>query len=197
MIEKILYYSAQVIGIAAIAIFLLSYQQKERKRIIVLNAASRVLYIIQYLLLGAFEGAVLDILGAISSVIATKKDTPFLKKHLKLAVVGIDLVIVGIGLTLYQSPLSLLPIAGILFHTTAFWISDERIIRWVSLLGSPCWFVYNFASQAYGSSVGDLLSIASIVIAMIKYRNVKTQTSQETPVKETKSRRSLSRRKNV
>ena len=185
MIEKILFYSAQVIGIAAIALFLWSYQQKERKRIIALNVSSRVLYIIQYLLLGAFSGAVLDILGSISSVIATKKDTPFLKKHLKLAVVGIDLVIVGIGMTLYRSPIDLLPIAGILFHTTAFWISDERIIRWVSLLGSPCWFVYNFASQAYGSSVGDLLSIASIVIAMIKYRNIKTQASAEETAKET------------
>ena len=83
MIEKILFYSAQVIGIAAIALFLWSYQQKERKRIIALNVSSRALYIIQYLLLGAFSGAVLDILGSISSVIATKKDTPFLKKHLK------------------------------------------------------------------------------------------------------------------
>ena len=185
MIEKIIYYSAQVIGIAAVALFLWSYQQKERKRIIAFNIVSRVLYITQYLLLGAFSGAALDILGSISSGIATKKDTPFLKKHLKLAVIGIDLVIVGIGLLIDSSPLGLLPIAGILFHTTAFWITDERIIRWVSLLGSPCWFVYNFASSAYGSSIGDLLSIASIVIAMIKYRNVKTQSSSEETAGET------------
>ena len=175
---------AQIVGFFAVAIFLLSYQQKERKRIIGYNVVSRVLYIAQYLLLGAYEGAVLDVLGAVSSVVATKKDTPFLKKHLKLAVIGMDLVIVGAGLALYESPLSLLPIAGVLLHTTAFWISDERIIRWVSLLGSPFWFVYNFASQAYGSSVGDLLTMVSIVVAMIKYRNIKTQSANDRTVKE-------------
>ena len=57
-----------------------------------------------------------------------------------------------------------------LLHTGAFWISDERIIRRISLLGSPFWFVYNFASRAYGSAIGDLLTMGSIVIAMIKYR---------------------------
>ena len=54
-------------------------------------------------------------------------------------------------------------------HTSAFWISDERIIRRVSLLGSPFWLAYNLLSRAYGSAVGDLLSMVSI--AMIKYRN--------------------------
>ena len=55
----------QAVGILAVATFLWSYQQKKRKNIILLNAISRGLYILQYLLLGAFSGAVLDILGAI------------------------------------------------------------------------------------------------------------------------------------
>ena len=37
----------------------------------------------------------------------------------------------------------------------AFWMSDEKKIRYVSLIGTPCWFVYNFMSRAYGSAVGD------------------------------------------
>ena len=162
--------ASQIIGFLAVALFLLSYQQKKRKNIIAFNVVSRILYIVQYILLGAFEGAVLDILGAISSVIATKKDKGFIKKYLKFVVIGIDLIIVAAGLLLYENVFSLLPIAGVLLHTTAFWISDERIIRRVSLLGSPFWFVYNFASKAYGSAVGDVLTMVSIVVAMIKYR---------------------------
>lgn len=162
---------SQIIGFLAVTLFLLSYQQKKRKNIILLNVVSRALYIVQYLLLGAFEGAVLDILGAVSSVVAAKKDVGFLKKHTRLCVGIMDLLIVGVGLLLYESPLSLLPIAGVLLHTTAFWINDERIIRRVSLLGSPFWLVYNFASRAYGSAVGDALTMVSIVTAMIKYRS--------------------------
>ena len=103
-------------------------------------------------------------------MLAAKKDIPFFKKHIKIWVVCIDLVIVVAGLLLYVNPFSLLPIVGVLLHTTAFWINDEKTIRRVSLLGSPFWFVYNFVSRAYGSAVGDVLTMVSIVTAMIKYK---------------------------
>ena len=160
----------QIVGVFAVALFLLSYQMKTRRSIILCNTFSRVLYILQYLLLGAFEGAVLDILGALSSVVAGKKDAGFVKKHARLLFILMDALILGVGLLLYKNPFSLLPIAGVLLHTSAFWINDEKIIRRVSLAGSPFWFVYNFHSHAYGSAAGDLLTMLSILIAMFRYR---------------------------
>ena len=173
---------SQVIGFLAVASFLLSYQLKKRKDIILCNVLSRCLYILQYILLGAFEGAVLDVLGAISSVIAAKKHLPFIKKHTRIFVVCMDLIIVAAGLLLYVNPFSLLPIAGVLLHTTAFWINDEKMIRRVSLLGSPFWMIYNFSCLAYGSAVGDFLTMVSIVIAMIKYRNQKNNSEESAEV---------------
>lgn len=173
---------SQVIGFLAVASFLLSYQLKKRKNIILCNVLSRCLYILQYILLGAFEGAVLDVLGAISSVIAAKKHLPFIKKHTRIFVVCMDLIIVAAGLLLYVNPFSLLPIAGVLLHTTAFWINDEKIIRRVSLLGSPFWMIYNFSCRAYGSAVGDFLTMVSIVIAMVKYRNQKNNSEESAEV---------------
>jgi hypothetical protein len=167
----------QIVGLAAVATFLLSYQQKKRRNIILMNVTSRVLYILQYLLLGAFSGMALDVLGALSSVVAGKKDRPFIAKHLKLIIVLLNGSMIAAGVTICiinKSLLDLLPIAGVLLHTGAFWISDEKIIRRVSLLGSPFWFIYNFASRAYGSAIGDLLSMVSIVTAMIKFREKKS-----------------------
>lgn len=163
----------QIIGIAAVVAFLASYQMKHRRGIILLNVVSRALYILQYLLLGAISGAVLDILGAIASILASKKDAPFIKKHIRAVILTVDLAIVAVGIALYENVFSLLPIAGVLLHTGAFWLSNERIIRRVSLLGSPFWLVYNFVSRAYGSAAGDLLTMVSIVTAMIKYRENK------------------------
>ena len=160
---------AFVVGIMAVTLYFLGYLQKKRKNIIFLNVSSRILYIIQYILLGAFEGAVLDVAGAVSSVLAQKKDTPFIKKHIKAVVIAINLIIVISGLFLYKNIFSLLPIVGVLLHTGAFWIDDEKRKRQVSLLGSPFWLVYNFVSQAYGSCIGDILSIISILTSMIRY----------------------------
>ena len=164
----------QIIGLLAVATFLLSYQQKKRKNIILLNTISRCLYILQYLLLGAFSGAVLDVLGAISSVIAGKKHNKFIKNHTKLVFILINFCIIAAGGMIAicnKSWLDLFPIVGVLLHTSAFWINSEKIIRRVSLLGSPFWFVYNLLSHAYGSAIGDILTICSIIIAMIRHKN--------------------------
>jgi len=167
----------QIIGLAAVVAFLLSYQQKKRKNIILLNVISRWLYILQYLLLGAFSGAVLDVLGAISSTAAGKKNTAFVKKHQKLLLTAITAAMVIAGVTIAcinKSYLDLFSLAGVLLHTSAFWLNSEKVIRRISLLGSPFWFVYNFLSRAYGSAVGDVLSMCSIVIAMIRHRNAES-----------------------
>lgn len=171
-------YIAQGVGLLAVALFLLSYQQKKRQNIIIMNALSRVLYIVQYLMLGAFSGAVLDVLGTVSSVAAEKKNTPFIKRHVKLIVILLNASIILGGLLLYENIFSLLPIFGVLFHTGAFWLDNEKTVRRLSLLGSPFWLVYNVASGAYGSAIGDMLSILSIVIAIVRYDILKKKSPQ-------------------
>ena len=79
----------------------------------------------------------------------------------------------GMIALLNKSFLDLFSLTGVLLHTTAFWINDEKIIRRISLLGSPFWFIYNFCSHAYGSALGDILTICSILIAMRRYRHSK------------------------
>ena len=90
---------AQIIGLAAVVLFLLSYQMKKRGGIIAMNLTSRILYIVQYLLLGAISGAVLDILGSLASVVAQNREKAFIKKHLHLAFILVNLAIIGAGVT--------------------------------------------------------------------------------------------------
>jgi hypothetical protein len=172
----------QIIGVGAVVLFLCSYLQKKRQNIIVLNVISRILYILQYVLLGAFSGAILDIMAVFSSTIASKRDkSKFVQNNVVAIVIVVDLIMIAVGVTLAvinQSVLDLLPVAGVILHTSAFYIKSEKKIRIVSLLGSPFWFVYNFLSHAYGSAVGDILSMVSIVIAMIRYRNDKPEQMQ-------------------
>lgn len=168
---------ANVVGVVAVAFYLLSYQQKTRNKIIVFNLTSRILYILQYILLGAFSGAVLDILGSVSSVLAKKKGSKFIKKHFWLVFILVDLAIVAAGavtMVFDKNYFGVFAIVGVLLHTSAFWIDDEKKIRLVSFAGSPFWLVYNFASKAYGSSIGDLLTTGSILIAIFRYDIIPT-----------------------
>jgi len=160
---------ANIIGIAAVAMFVLSYQLKTRRGIIFFNAGSRVIYVLQYILLGAFEGAVLDIVALLVSVLAQRKDSGWLKKHPRLAVLGANVFVVAMGMVFYKNIFSLLPIFGVLFETGALWLSKERQIRWVSFFGAPFWLTYNLVFAAYGSAIGNVLTMVSIGIAIVRY----------------------------
>ena len=164
-----MYIIAQAVGILAVATFLLCYQLKKRKNIILVNAISSFLYVLQYILLGAFEGAAVDILSAVSTIAAHNKDKKFIDKHTKMIVIFLNLLIFTAGLVLYKNIFSLFPIAGAILQTSAFWITSERRIRQVSFWGAPFWLVYNLVCQAYGPALGSFLSMLSIGLAIYRY----------------------------
>ncbi len=160
---------AFIIGLLAVAFFVLSYLQKKRGFILALNLTSRVLYVVQYILLGAFEGAVLDVLGAASGAVAQSDGRAFIKKNKKLIFIAINTVIIVAGILLYQNIFSLFPLVGILLQTDALWLGKEKHIRIVSMLGCPFWFTYNFISGAYGSCIGDVLSFVALGVSLVRY----------------------------
>lgn len=164
-----MYIIGQIVGIVAVATFLISYQLKRRKNIILVNAVSSALYVLQYILLGAMEGAVIDILSGVSTVTAHQKHKKIIAKHIKAVFIGLNLLIILAGLILYKNIFSLFPIAGAIFQTSAFWITDEKKIRYVSFLGTPFWLVYNMVTEAYGATIGSVLSMVSIGLAIYRY----------------------------
>lgn len=168
---------ANAVGFVALAVFLLGYLQKKRSNILLLNLISRVLYIVQYIMLGAFSGAVLDVAGAFATILAQRKESPFIKKRLKLFVIFVNVIMVGAGIYVMLAAKDIfgfLPILGVVFHVNAFWMDDEKKIRRMSIVGSPFWFAYNFLSGAYFSCVGDALSILSLGISMYRYDRKKS-----------------------
>lgn len=168
---------SQIIGLAAVGLYLLSYQLKKRKQIVWVTCISNALYVLQYLLLGAFSGAVMDFLSTVSSFLAAKKnDNPF-KRYTKRLALSNMLVIATVGLAtaFFQKEwIELLPIAGALFQTGGLWFDDEQTIRWFGLCSAPFWLIYNFISQAYGASLGSVCAIISIIISLARYHKTRS-----------------------
>ena len=164
---------AQMIGFLAVALYLLSFQLKKRPQIVWVTCISNVLYVLQYFLLGAFSGALLDILSAISSFFAGKKNDHGFKMICKIAAALTFTSIVAVGAAiafLREDPIQLIPIAGALLQTGALWFEREQTIRWFSLLGAPFWLIYNTISMAYGAAFGSALSIVSAIVGLARYR---------------------------
>lgn len=163
---------AQIVGIAAVALYLLSFQLKKRWQIISTTGFSYVFFVSQYLMLGAYAGAVMDALSAGSSLLASQKNKPWLRPYAKLAAVGVGALLVIVGgviAFLRKDPIELLPIFGALLQTVGLWFNREQTIRKFGLVGAPFWLVYNLLAQAYGAAVGTLCVMASIIIALVRY----------------------------
>ncbi len=164
---------SQIIGVAAVGLYLLSFQLKKRVHIVWATCISNALYVIQYLLLGAFSGAVMDFMSTVSSFLAGKKNYPSFKPYFKWIAAGNLAVVTVVGLAVAavrRDPIELLAVAGALFTTGGLWCENEQTIRKFGLCSAPCWLVYNFMSQAYGASLGSVLAIGSIVISLVRYR---------------------------
>ena len=160
---------ALITGLAAVFFFLISYQFPGRKAILACNVTSRVLYIVQYLLLGAFEGAVMDVSAIPSSVLAVRKHTPFVQKYKWPILIAVNLFVVVLGLLAWQDRLSWVPVVGVLVETNALWMTREKHIRIGTLAALPFWLFYNIRCGAWGAALGNVLVIGSILTAMRRY----------------------------
>ena len=169
---------ATILGLLAVAMFVLSYQLKSRRNIILTNAGSRVLYVAQYILLGAFEGALLDVVALFVSLFYKARDKAFMKKHPVLTLIATNAVIFALGMLTYKDIFSLLPILGVIFETLGLWLKNEKHIRIVSLLGAPFWLAYNILCRAYGSSIGNVITLISILVAIVRYDILKKEKSK-------------------
>ncbi len=165
---------SQFIGLAAVGLYLLSYQLKKRRDIVWVTCISNALYVLQYILLGAFSGAIMDFMSTVSSFLAAKKNQPAFKKHARWLAISNMIVITVVGLIsayLQKEWIELLPIVGALFQTGGLWFDNEQTIRKFGLCSAPFWLIYNYISQAYGAALGSVIAMVSIITAMIRYRN--------------------------
>lgn len=165
--------ASQIVGIVAVGLYLSSYQLKKRKHIVLITCISNALYVLQYIMLGAFSGAVMDLMSTISSFFAVRKNTQPFRKYAKPFACLNLIIIAAAGITvavLRKDAIELLALIGALFQTGGLWFEDEQTIRKFGLCGAPFWLVYNFISQAYGAALGSVIAIVSIIIAMVRYR---------------------------
>lgn len=162
-------YIPHIIGILGVLAFVISYQQRTGKGIIACTVTARTLFVIQYILLGAYEGAAQNGVGALSAILAENKEKRIFAGRVGLWLGFIYVLTVGVGILSWKSPLSFLPIMAMILQNTALWMKKPKAIRLLCLAGIPLWLTYNFISHAYSSMACDILSAVSIGAALIRY----------------------------
>lgn len=170
---------AQILSILGCAIMIFSFQFKNNRNLFIAQTVSAFTFFTSYILLGAFGGALTNVVAVINGA-ALFLGPKFRKKPILLAVcIGFVAVQVFLLLTFngaWTAKAILETVFGFIVAfaqvavTVAMWKDDGRIIRNTRLfLTSPAWLIYNIIVFSLGGIICEVFSMTSIIVSFIRY----------------------------
>lgn len=174
---------AQAIGIFAMCFNLFSYQQKTRKGAIICQLFGTILFTVNFFLLGAIVGALMNFIGAVRAVIFINKEK-LRADHIAWFIGFTTVYVVSYILTFtvfgkeavpVNFIIEALPVIGMIATTHSYRLTDAKAIRRFGLISSPVWLVYNIVNFSVGAIICEVLSLCSIIIGIIRLDRKKKQ----------------------
>lgn len=168
---------AQIIGIFAMGFNVLSYQGKTQKHIMYMQLAASVLFIIHFMLLGAWTGGILNCIGLIRAIVFSQRDHKWASgKHWIALFIGASILFYIINITVFMPGkeflfylIEVLPVLAMGASTLAFYMTDAGKVRAFSLMSSPLWLIYNIVNRSIGGALTETFAIISIFIGMLRH----------------------------
>ena len=168
---------AQSIGIVAMALNILSYQQKKQRNIILMQLCGTSLFAVNMFMIGAVAGGFLNLIGALRAVVYSNRKAFRADKLFWVFGFG-ALYVIAYALsflafdkepTLFNFIIEFLPLIGMFSTGIAFYLDRAKIMRRMGLVSSPSWLIYNICNFALGGIICEILAMFSIVIGIIRH----------------------------
>lgn len=168
---------AQIIGIVAMVFNIMSYQCKKQKAVIALQLFGGALFSLNYLLLGAAVGGILNILATTRAVVFLFKEKlkadklpwfiGFVASY--VAVYVLNFTMFGKELTALNLIIEILPVIGMIALNVGFRMKDAAAVRKCGLVSSPAWLIYNVIVGSWGAIICEVLTLISIFLGMFRH----------------------------
>ena len=157
----------RVTGILGLVLGVAAYQSNKHKGIVIAKLGSEAAFTVQYFLLDAPTGSIMNLVGVVRNFIFYK----FVEKgkSTKLAMwIFCGIYIVSAIIT-WEGPESLLPLIGKLCSTVAYSMKNTRNIRIINIPTLTMWIIYNITCSAWEALAADAISLISVLIAMVRF----------------------------
>lgn len=182
----------QGIGFVGILFMTISVQFNTHAKIMLFKSLGTLMFVIQYLFLGAYTGMILDFIGIIRNFIFAdnvkkgKNNKPWVIGFIIFTVVvGIvtiiltfnDLVLKMDRLTSNYTIMIILAVAMSVFSiiakaltTIAYGLKDAHKLRCINFPASALWFIYNLTYFSISGFINEVFVMGSIVLAEIRFK---------------------------
>ena len=159
---------ANILGGFIFILNVLSNAKLTTKKVYIYNGLCNGLAIIQYVLLGAWTGAICCVIAVLRNIIFAlfKKDIPII-----YLIVYIVLVI-GFNIGFINSIIDIVPIINITIYAIALWTKKITNIKIVGIITCVTGIFYDFINGAYITVLNEIVDgIAGIISLRIILKN--------------------------
>ena len=157
----------QLIGFFGLALSIVAFQFKKHQHIVLLKMSSELVFSIQYILLGAWTGAVLDFISVIRNFLFYK----LVKKNISTTpvIIVFGIFVIATGFTTYDGWMSLLPIGSKLLTTVSYGMKNEKWLRIITLPSCILWIIYNLTVGSIAAALSDATALISVLLAIYQF----------------------------
>jgi len=148
--------------------FVISFQQNKRNRILGLILAGQLIFMVHFILLGAWTAVAMNSVGAVRTVVFQFREK---KKWANSAFWPYLFVagFFGFGILSWQAWYSILPMVAMSIETFGLWMKEPRRIRIINLFPHPPWFTYNLLVGSWPGMTTEVLILASVIIGIWRH----------------------------
>jgi len=159
--------AVQALGLVGLLFGILAFQNNKHKRIVLLKLLNEFFFALQYIFLGAYTGAAMNLISCVRNYIYCKSVEA--GKPTGKWIVLFSLIIVAVGIVTWSSAWSLVPIFAKLLTTAAYGMKDPKKVRFLTLPSSIGWLFYNSLYHSAGGVINEVFTTASILVAIVRF----------------------------
>lgn len=156
----------QIIGYVGLIFSVVAFQCKKHRNVMIFKTANELIFCIQYILLGAYTGAAMNLVGSARNLIFARTVAMGRSTRGWQSLFAVFFTVFGIFT--WQGPISIMIIAAKVITTIAYGIENTSLVRLLTLPTSICWLIYNGFSGSVGGVLCEAFTIASILTAMMR-----------------------------
>lgn len=157
-----------LLGICGIIFTLIAYQSKKQIHLLRFRSANEIAFGLQYLLLGRLDAALTTGIVIIRNLVFNYQLKHRHSRNQSILIFAIVFSLI-IFLT-WSGPLCIVILIVRWLSTMACGSASPKRARQISLIAGILWAIYNLLIRSYTGFIAESISIVSILIAMIRYK---------------------------
>ena len=160
---------AQIAGVLGTSMIFISFIARKRRTILLGKFTADILWMIHYLLIGAYSGAALNVLAIGRETVFYNKEKKWASSRFWLYLI-LALTVTSCLLT-WEGALSLLPMIGSCCAVVSYWCTNPLHIRLLAIPAQSLWMIYGGLHGSVPTIVSNIIAMTAIGIGL--YRDVK------------------------